>query len=68
MRQIIAAPRLTQQDVMYRGASEAMRILLEIKPAVLAMDMSMALVKARALRLGMFETIQALLIGDIGYA
>jgi hypothetical protein len=53
---------------MYRGASAAMRMLLEIRPAVLAMEMSMALVKARALRLGMLETIQALLMGDMGYA
>lgn len=67
-RQRIAAPRLTQQDVIYRGASDAIKILLEMRPAVLAMEMSMALVKARALRFGILETIQALLIGDIGYA
>lgn len=35
---------------------------------MLAMEISMALVKARALRFGMFDTIHALLIGDIGYA
>lgn len=45
-----------------------MRMLLEMRPAVLAIEMSMALVKARALRLGMLETIHALLMGDMGYA
>lgn len=63
-----AAPRLTRQDVMYLGASEAMTILLAMRPAVFAMEISSAEVKARALRLGMLDTIHALLMGLIGYA
>ena len=45
-----------------------MTMLLAISPAVLAMAISVALVKARALRFVMFEMIHALLIGLKGYA
>lgn len=42
------------------------KTLLEIRPAVLAMEMRIPPVKARALRLGMLDTIQALLMGLVG--
>lgn len=43
-------------------------MLLAISPAVLAMEIKVALVNARALRLVMLEMIHALLIGLKGYA
>jgi hypothetical protein len=63
-----AAPRLTQQLVIYLGASSAIRMFEDMRPAVLAMDIRSAVVNARAFRFGMLETIQALFRGDIGYA
>ena len=41
-------------------------MLLDIRPAVLAIEISIALVNALAFKFGMLETIHALLIGLIG--
>lgn len=67
-RQRTAAPRLARQDVMYLGASDAITILLAMRPAVFAIEMSSAEVKARAFRLGILDTIHTLFMGLIGYA
>lgn len=57
---------LTLNAVMYLGASCSRKTLLVIRPAALAQAVMTAEARARALRLGMLETVQVAPIGLMG--